>query len=172
MNHSRFAFAVGTVVLGLSALTACGSDETPAQDHKAGSSESAAAGAQLSTADVEKVGTVVVDGDGYALYVFDKDTAKPPKSNCNGGCAAMWPPVKAGSGTPQVKGIDSSLVGTVTRDDGSKQVTLNGWPLYRFAKDDEAGEAYGQGVGGTWWVVGSDGQKITKKAPDSSSGGY
>ena len=168
MNRSRFAFIVGAVVLGLSALTACAADEKPAtQNDTPGSAEAAA----LSTADVGDVGNVVVDGSGRTLYVFDKDTAKPPKSNCDGGCAAMWPPVKAGSGTPKLDGIDASLVGTVERSDGSKQLTLKGWPLYTFAKDDEAGDAYGQAVGGTWWVVGPDGTKITKKAA-ASSGGY
>jgi predicted lipoprotein with Yx(FWY)xxD motif len=169
MNRFRFACIIGTAVLGLSALTACGADEKPAQDNK--SSKSAPAEVKLATADVGKFGKVVVDGKGWTLYVFDTDTANPSKSNCNGGCAAAWPPVKAGSGTPELDGIDASLVGTVTRSDGSKQVTLKGWPLYRFAKDDEAGDAYGQGVGGTWWVVGPDGKKITKQAP-ASSGGY
>jgi predicted lipoprotein with Yx(FWY)xxD motif len=169
----RIAFVIGTAVLGLSALTACGADEKPAaQDSTSDTSKSDSSEVTLATADVGDFGKVVVDGKGSTLYVFGKDTAKPPKSNCDGDCAAMWPPVKAGSSTPKVDGVDASLVGTVTRSDGSEQVTLNGWPLYTFAKDDEAGDAYGQGVGGVWWVVGPDGKKITKKAPASSSGGY
>jgi predicted lipoprotein with Yx(FWY)xxD motif len=169
MNRSRIAFVIGTAMLALSALTACGADETPAQDS---TSEPAPAGdVALATADVGDFGTIVVDGDGRTVYLFAKDTADPPKSNCNGDCAAMWPPVEAGSGTPELDGVDASLVGTVTRDDGSEQLTLNGWPLYLFAKDTKAGEAKGQAVGDAWWVVGPDGKKITKKAA-VTSGGY
>ena len=76
----------------------------------------------------------------------------------------------AGTGTPQLDGVDASLVGTVTRSDGSKQVTLAGLPLYLFASDTKAGEAKGQAVGGVWWVVGADGKKITKQ--DSGNSGY
>ena len=83
----------------------------------------------------------------------------------------MWPPVEAGSGTPELDGIDASLVGTVERSDGSQQLTLNGWPLYLFAKDTQAGDAKGQAVGDVWWVVGPDGKKISKKAP-ATTGGY
>jgi predicted lipoprotein with Yx(FWY)xxD motif len=56
---------------------------------------------QLATAQTDKVGTLVADGGtGRTLY-FDKDTASPPKSNCDGDCEAMWQPVLAGTGTPE-----------------------------------------------------------------------
>jgi predicted lipoprotein with Yx(FWY)xxD motif len=106
------------------------------------------------------------------LYVFDKDTASPPKSNCSGDCAAMWPPVLAGTGTPRLDGVDASAVGTVTRTDGSKQLTLGGLPLYQFANDTKAGDVKGQAVGGIWWVVGPDGKKITTQVSDSGNNGY
>ena len=103
--------------------------------------------------------------------MFDKDTAAR-KSNCDGDCAAQWPPVIAGDSTPQLDGVDASLVGTVARTDGSKQVTLAGLPLYQFAKDSKAGDAKGQAVGNVWWVVGADGKKITTQASDSGNSGY
>lgn len=166
MKRSRFAVIVGAALLALSTLAAC------VEDEPATSSDTPSAGEfALSTADVDDLGTVVVDGSGRTVYVFDKDTADPPKSNCEGDCAAMWPPVEAGSGTPELDGIDASLVGTVERSDGSQQLTLNGWPLYLFAKDTQAGDAKGQAVGDVWWVVGSDGKKISKKAP-ATTGGY
>ena len=58
------------------------------------------------------------------MYVFDKDTSG--KSNCEGGCLAKWRPVAAGDGTPQLDGIDASLVSTITRSDGSKQSGYRG----------------------------------------------
>jgi len=166
MKRSRFAAVVGAALLGLSTLAACAEDEPAAPEDTP-----IAAEFDLSTADVGDLGTVVVDGSGRTLYVFDKDTADPPKSNCEGDCAAMWPPVEAGSGTPELDGVDASLVGAVERADGSQQLTLAGWPLYLFAKDTKAGEAKGQAVGDVWWVVGPDGKKISKKAP-ATTGGY
>jgi predicted lipoprotein with Yx(FWY)xxD motif len=171
----RFAIVVGSGVLGLSALSACaGGDDTPATAPSNTGSQAAPASSdvKLATADVGNFGKIVVDGSGRTLYVFDKDTADPSKSNCDGDCAAKWPPVMAGSGTPQLDGVDASLVGTVTRTDGTKQVTLAGLPLYLFASDSEAGEAKGQAVGGVWWVVGADGKKITTQASGSGDGGY
>jgi predicted lipoprotein with Yx(FWY)xxD motif len=169
----RIAILVGTVALGLS-VVACGDDSTPAGSpattgNNTTTSQPAAGEVKLATADVGDFGKVVVDGTGRTLYVFDKDTANPSKSNCDGDCAAKWPPVLAGSGTPQLDGVDAALVGTVTRTDGTKQVTLAGLPLYQFASDTKAGDAKGQAVGDVWWVVGADGKKITTK-PTSGDG--
>jgi predicted lipoprotein with Yx(FWY)xxD motif len=161
----RLIAVLGAVALGLSVFTACGGDG------EGGAASDGAA--KLATDDVANLGKIVVDGNGRTVYVFDKDTADPSKSNCDGDCAAKWPPVMAGSGTPELDGVDASLVGTVTRSDGSKQLTLAGWPLYLFASDTKAGEAKGQAVGGVWWVVGPDGKKnTTKLAEDSGQPGY
>lgn len=175
----RIAPVVGTAVLGLSTLTACGGgasaapspQNTPAQSTPSPSAPASVGAAKLSTATVGNFGKIVVDGTGRTLYVYDLDTAKPSKSNCNGSCAATWPPLLAGTGTPQVSGDAASLVGTVTRSDGTKQVTLAGSPLYYFAKDAKAGDANGQAVGGIWWVVGANGQKITTQASSNNSSG-
>ncbi len=172
----RIAFVVGTAVVGLAALTACNSNSsasssvpqsTPSAPSSAPSSPPASATsgtASLSTATVGNLGKIVVDGTGRTLYVYDMDTAKPPKSNCYGSCATTWPPLLAGTGTPTVSGISASLVGTVARTDGTKQVTIAGSPLYYFASDTKAGQATGQAFGGIWWVVGANGKKITTPA--------
>jgi len=83
---------------------------------------------------------------GRTLYTFDKDAAN--KSNCNGGCAAAWPPflVKDGDRT-------SGEFRVVTRDDGTRQWAMNGKPLYFYAADVQAGDAKGDGQGGVWHVV-------------------
>ncbi|MDH6576113.1 hypothetical protein [Kitasatospora sp. MAP5-34] len=112
----------------------------------------------LRTATSGTLGTIVTDGSGFTLYRFDQDTAQPSMSNCNGACATLWPPEKA-AGTPQLKGIDAKLVGTVTRSDGSKQVTLNGWPLYRYSPDTKPGDTKGQGFGGIWFAATPTGGK-------------
>ncbi|MFE0374144.1 hypothetical protein ACFW1M_00885 [Streptomyces inhibens] len=123
---------------------------------------------QLSASAAGKLNPVVVNGAGFTLYRFDKDTAGPSKSNCNGDCAVTWPPViVAPGGKIFIDGVKKSDVGVVKRDDGSLQVTLGGWPVYRFSKDLKPGDTNGQGVGGTWFGVTPDG----KKAGQSAGGG-
>ncbi|MGY4772107.1 COG4315 family predicted lipoprotein [Kribbella sp. CWNU-51] len=171
----RLGSAIGVVALSLAGLTACGGSNDSSSGSGASSapaaSQAAGGEAKLATADVSGLGKVVVDGNGRTVYIFDKDTSG--KSNCEGDCLAKWPAVTAGDGTPQLDGIDASLVSTVTRSDGSKQLAIGGLPLYLFASDAKAGDATGQAVGGIWWVVGADGQKITTQPSSSGNGnGY
>ena len=58
------------------------------------------------------------------------------------------------------EGVDATLLGTITRDDGSTQVTYNGWPLYYFHEDAAPGDTNGQGVGGVWFLVSPEGEAI------------
>ncbi|MFF3334590.1 SCO0930 family lipoprotein [Streptomyces sp. NPDC002888] len=105
-----------------------------------------------------ELGEVLTDGNGMTLYRFDQDTAEPPKTNCNGDCATAWPPVPADDAAAG-EGIDKSTLGEVTRADGTKQLTIGGWPAYRYAKDKSAGDVNGQGVGGKWYALAPDGKK-------------
>ncbi|QGV77399.1 SCO0930 family lipoprotein [Streptomyces ficellus] len=113
---------------------------------------------QLAVWDSKELGKVVTDSEGLTLYRFDKDTPNPPKSNCEGDCAKAWPVVAADGAKPPA-GVDASLMGEVTRADGTKQLTIDGWPMYRYAKDTKPGETKGQGVGGTWFAAAPDGKK-------------
>jgi predicted lipoprotein with Yx(FWY)xxD motif len=106
-------------------------------------------------------GKILVAGNGMTLYVFDKDTEG--KSNCNGNCLIKWPALVASDEDAQVT-ADPSITGTfsiITRDDGSYQVAINGLPLYYYQPDTKPGDTTGQAVGDVWWVVGTDGNKIT-----------
>ncbi|MEV6655131.1 SCO0930 family lipoprotein [Streptomyces sp. NPDC051219] len=125
------------------------------------------AAGQLAVWDSKKLGKVLTDSAGFTLYRFDKDTANPPKSNCEGDCAKTWPVVAAGD-AKAAPGTDATLLGEVTRADGSKQLTVDGWPMYRYAKDTKPGDANGQGVGGTWFASAPDGKKA---APGAGGGG-
>lgn len=111
-----------------------------------------------------KLGSFVTDGQGMTLYRFDKDKPGVNKSACEGKCATTWPPVPAGDATASA-GLDSKLMGSVTRADGTKQLTLAGWPMYRFAKDAKPGDANGQNVGGTWFASAPDGKKAGVARP-------
>ncbi|GGM99823.1 hypothetical protein GCM10010109_04670 [Actinoplanes campanulatus] len=113
----------------------------------------------LNATKVARMGSTVQDEDGFVLYRFDKDSDDPAKSNCNGDCAKIWPPAVTNDGEPTLKGVDKSLVGTVTRADGTKQLTLKGWPLYRYIGDKKPGQWKGQNVSGTWFVITPAGTK-------------
>ncbi|MFD4508326.1 hypothetical protein [Streptomyces sp. NPDC058457] len=125
---------------------------------------------QLSAARAGDLNPVVVNGAGFTLYRFDKDTANPSKSNCNDACATTWPPVVvAPGGKIFIDGVNKSAVGVVKRADGNLQVTIGGWPVYRFSKDLKPGDTNGQGVGGTWFGVTPDGRKAGVQ--DQNQGG-
>jgi predicted lipoprotein with Yx(FWY)xxD motif len=142
--------------LGAGAGNGYGSDSN---GEAAEAGESASAGKLAVSANPE-LGELVTDSAGMTLYRFDEDTAEPPKSNCDGDCATAWPPVPADDASAG-KGIDKALLGEVTRADGSKQLTIGGWPAYRYAKDAAAGDINGQNVGGKWFALAPDGKKAT-----------
>jgi predicted lipoprotein with Yx(FWY)xxD motif len=143
------------------ALTACGSTQTPAptgglQAKNADNSASMA----LFIANRDDIGWFVTDSEGLPLYRFDKDTPKPSKSNCEGECAKTWKPVPADKPV-MATGVDPISMGSVTRADGTKQLTIAGYPQYTYAEDKVAGDMKGQAKGGTWFVTAPNGAKIT-----------
>jgi predicted lipoprotein with Yx(FWY)xxD motif len=175
-TRARAAVLFAAAAFGLTIVSACSTSPStpstpapPAATSSAEQSPSQSTGLRLVSANVGNLGSVVTDGRGMTLYRFDKDTAKPPTSNCKGDCATKWPPLLAGSGDITVQGIDKSLLGTLTRGDGSKQVTLNGWALYYFSGDSKAGDSKGQGVGGTWFAATPEGKKAVETSGSSSS---
>ncbi|WP_405984792.1 SCO0930 family lipoprotein [Streptomyces sp. NBC_00872] len=113
-------------------------------------SRNGAAG-QLTLANDPNLGAIVTDATGFTLYRFTKDGPNPTVSACEGDCAKLWPPVPA-DGATLPTGLDAALMGSVTRQDGSTQLTLAGLPLYRYAQDSKPGQTSGDGVGGTWFA--------------------
>ncbi|ANZ38743.1 hypothetical protein BBK82_24445 [Lentzea guizhouensis] len=107
---------------------------------------------------VTGLGAVLTNAAGLTLYRFDGDTAQPPASTCDGGCAENWPPVLVEGSAPRVKGVDAKLLGTVARKDGKKQLTVAGWPQYTFTNDAKPGEAKGVTVA-KWFATAVDGKK-------------
>ncbi|MFB8076986.1 SCO0930 family lipoprotein [Streptomyces sp. NPDC056013] len=126
-----------------------------------GSVAAGTASGPLAVRDDAELGPLVADAEGFTLYRFDKDTADPSSSACAGDCAKTWPPVPASAAEPG--GVDAARTGSVKRVDGTEQLTIAGWPVYRFAKDTAPGQTNGQGVGGTWFAVTPDGGKAGVK---------
>jgi predicted lipoprotein with Yx(FWY)xxD motif len=148
---------------GLTALillfAACGDDDDDASDTTAQPTETTAAPAEDAAVAVAStdLGDVLVDAEGFTLYVFDND--EPNTSNCTGDCLDNWPRATADSGFAVDGALDQSMFATIDVD-GATQLTVNERPLYRFAADANPGDVNGQGVGGIWWAVGTDGNAI------------
>lgn len=123
---------------------------------------SAAQAASLTTRSTS-LGTVLVGPDGRTVYLFEKDTGT--KSTCDGACAKAWPPVTSSGSPAAVGGVQSKLLGTTSRADGTTQVTYAGHPLYYFIGDKAPGDVRGEGLknfGAGWYVLMPNGQKIDK----------
>jgi predicted lipoprotein with Yx(FWY)xxD motif len=157
--------------------TACTSSHTAASPDGSSSAVGSASSASSVTVKTQNgpPGNVLADGSGRALYLFAADTGST--STCSGACAAAWPPLTANGSVSATGDAASSDLATITRSDGTKQVTYAGHPLYYFAGDSGAGQTNGQGINGfgaRWWLVAPSGQKITTStAPaPSSTGGY
>ena len=85
---------------------------------------------------------LLFNGRGRVMYRFDKDTAKPSTSACVDACAKLWPPVVVGKGaTIYFKDVEQKAIGFLERADGTRQLTVEGWPAYFYGKDEQIGRA-------------------------------
>lgn len=169
--------ALLAILPALAALTlaACGSSSSgsSSQTTSTAAATTPTAAALVRTGDASTLGaTVLTNAQGMTLYSLSGEASG--KFICStSACTAIWHPLLAPS-TGSPSGSVGSL-STVTRPDGSEQVTYKGMPLYTFADDQKAGEAKGQGVKdvGTWSAVrvSSTAQEAaTTSAPASASG--
>jgi len=101
----------------------------------------------------EGVGKYFTDTEGKALYAFKKDA--PGKSSCSGPCLEKWP-IYYRETVAAPSGIKADDFGTITREDGKKQTTFRGYPLYYWVNDKQTGETTGQGVNNVWFVINPD----------------
>ncbi len=151
VSRSRWwvAGALGALVLVAAACSSGSSSPTTTHASTAGTSRPAT----VTLAQVGSFGTVLVNATGMTLYHFTPDGTG--KSVCTGQCATLWPPLLVTAGTTPVAGtgLAGTTLGTITRDDGTTQVTYKGMPLYTFSGDKKAGDASGQNVAGTWFVI-------------------
>ena len=119
------------------------------------------AGAVVKVASDAKNGRYLVDANGQALYLFEKD--EKGESYCDSACAAAWPPyLSQGAPTAGDTAVKSAMLSTIRRKDGSQQVAYNGMPLYHYAKDAGAGSTKGQDIedfGAEWYLVAPEGKK-------------
>ena len=163
--NKQLSMGIGALVLA-AALAGCGgspgtSTSAPAASSAAASSaatSSPAAAAEMKVAS-SSAGQIVVDSKGMSLYFFTKDVKDSGTSACTGACLAAWPVFTTTADTPTVDGVTGKL-GTIATPDGKKQVTLNGMPLYYYAKDKAPGDVTGQGVSNVWYLVSPSGEMV------------
>ena len=108
--------------------------------------------AVLNTVNDPALGVRLIATNGHTLYYFTKDL--PNVSVCTGTCATNWPAYAVSPNAPLagVSGVTGN-VGTITKPDGSLQVTYNRMPLYFWHLDQNPGDTLGQGIQGTWYVA-------------------
>jgi len=170
------------LVAGLVALAGCGDDDDSAASKKPASSDDAAMkqeqapktkedatkkdrtaaatgkGTTITLGDSE-FGTMLFDSNKQAIYIFERDSNE--QTVCYDECAEAWPPVFTAGQPKAGDGVKQSLLGTIERRDGKRQVTYAGQPLY-FYVNEAPGEVLCHNVnlnGGLWWVVGPDGKR-------------
>jgi len=108
----------------------------------------------VSATDHPTLGLILADANGLTLYNWAGDTQGT--SNCSGACPTAWPPALVDEGNAMHLMDMSAGLGTVQRSDGTYQLAMDGWPLYRFQRDMQRGDANGEGLnafGALWSVV-------------------
>ena len=159
----KLGIPLGSALLATACSAAAASPSAPASSAPAaGSSASASTTGTVITTHAGSAGAFLTNGSGRTVYLWAKDGMN--MSACSGACAAAWPPVPATGTLTATGGAKASDLGTITRSDGTKQVTYDGHPLYYFVGDSAAGQTNGQAsdnFGAQWWLVASSGAKIT-----------
>ena len=166
---AKLGVPVAAGLLAAACGTAAGS--TTAGSTPAGTPASGSATATVIESHAGSAGSFLTNGSGRAVYLWAADSMN--KSTCSGACAGAWPPVTATGQVTAADGAKAAELGTITRSDGTKQVTYDGHPLYYFAGDSGPGQTNGQGsdsFDAKWWLVAPAGTKITAADAAASAG--
>lgn len=124
--------------------------------------------ALIEVTEKEPFGRYLTNQDGKSLYVFMQDEQGAEYSTCYESCAIAWPPYTTTESPNAGEDVDAERLDTFEREDGSAQVTYDGWPLYYFARDVYPGDALGQGLdhlGGHWYLLSPEGEVIEEAPP-------
>jgi predicted lipoprotein with Yx(FWY)xxD motif len=171
---AKLGAALGVGLLAAACGSAATSSSQPAGSTPAAAGSTPSASAQAAATVIKttsgSAGAFLTNDSGRAIYLWDKDTMN--MSMCSGACAGAWPPVTANGSVTAAGGATAKDLGTITRSDGTKQVTYDGHPLYYFAGDSGAGQTSGQGsdaFGAKWWLVSPTGASITAASVSAGS---
>lgn len=161
------AASVGALIGAALIVAACGSGSSSSTTSSAagtspptGAANAATAGAIVGTAN-NSLGTYLTGGSGRALYIWVAD--RNGMSSCSGACAAAWPPLTTKAPPIAAGGAVAADLGTITRSDGTRQVTYTGRPLYYYVGDTRPGQITGNGsgqFGAKWWLISPSGGQV------------
>jgi len=173
MKRLPMAVKLGVPVAAGLLAAACGTaaGSTTAGSAPTGTPASGSTTATVIESHAGSAGSFLTNASGRAVYLWAADSMN--KSMCSGACAQAWPPVTSMGQVTAAHGAKAADLGTITRSDGTKQVTYLGHPLYYFAGDSGAGQTNGQGsdsFGAKWWLVTPAGAKITAADTAASTG--
>lgn len=140
MRATRVLTLFAATVLAVAACSSSAPSPAPV-----GGGASSGAGVAVDAANLPTFGMVLTGPSGMTLYTHAGDSAT--SSTCTGGCATAWPPLTA-TGQPTAGTGVTGKLGTLTRPDGTIQVTYAGLPLYYWQGDAKAGDVTGNGVNG------------------------
>lgn len=110
-------------------------------------------------------GEFIVGIDGASVYATTQDA--PGEVLCVDACAAYWPIVTSDEIAIAGEGVSESLIGEVTRPDGTVQITYGGWPLYYFSYDPAPGATRGQGNANVWYLVSVSGDLVGHESAET-----
>jgi predicted lipoprotein with Yx(FWY)xxD motif len=108
-----------------------------------------------------KLGKILTNAKGLTLYHFLSDTVG--HSACTGSsCAPIWPALLLPKGASLKHAPLPGKLSTIKLANGTRQVTYNNWPLYRYSGDSKAGNTKGQGLFKLWYAATPKLKKLTK----------
>ena len=118
----------------------------------------------LSACATSSVGTEVLRSDtGMTMYTYDRDVAGSKTSACTGVCAESWPPVSI----EHASGVN---YGSISRADGTQQLTYKDKPVYYYSGDQKPGDRYGDNVDGDWHAIPKRAKRAKRRARGYPSG--
>ncbi|HEX7496802.1 MAG TPA: hypothetical protein VF349_09235 [Candidatus Limnocylindrales bacterium] len=152
LQKSRWISVIGSTVGVALVAAACSSAAATPTPATPATSPTPATSLALAETNDPTLGTYLTGPNGMTLYVTTSDT--PDTSACTDTCATTWPPLTVAAGATITGPSDATgAFATITRSDGTIQVTYNHMPLYYFSGDSAAGGTTGQGQNGTWFVA-------------------
>jgi len=165
----RNVWLVAASLIGVVALTACGSSggsksdsgaDTTSTTKSEATSSTSAPGAENTLQLVDtSLGKVIAGADGKVLYLYKPDGTAEVRT-VPAGILGAWPPVVVKTAPTAGTGLDQSLVSTGTQPNGMKWVRYNDHLLYGFTGDAAPGDTNGNGVGGIWFAVTAAGDAV------------
>lgn len=170
-RRARPAILLGTAVAAPAVLlAACGGSSNYGSSGSGSSPSSGSGPAQVATHGGPA--GYLTDASGRSVYLFESDHGST--STCNGACVSAWPPLTTGGQPTAGSGAKASMLGTISRSDGSTQVTYAGHPLYYYAGDSTSGQTNGEGLNGfgaKWYLLSPTGATLTHVPASSGSSG-